>query len=299
MDNSAILLWGSLSSFPKGQSIHAHAHESFFHLFYCVKGTASVRVDSQPSTLSPEDVLLAGMSRSHELLAMQEDVVAGELKFTVDAGELRDRLNALTGVFHTSDRVSRWLRDLFDEIEKGNRGVSAIEQAMLSIILLQMVQDQTPNNSTSTVNAVRSCTAAAIRYIQKNYCRSIRLEDIAADSGYNANYLCTAFKRDTCISVNEYINMLRIHKAADMILYGDLEISQVASICGFQGSSHFSNTFRRHAGLLPTECRQLFFRSIARIQVFPTHPRHEKAIQTPQYIRTCEEIARIDALAKS
>ena len=299
MDFTAILLWGSVSSFPSGQVIHAHSHESFFHLFYSINGHLTVRVDSQVFPLQPNDILLAGMGRQHELQVNEDTAITGELKFTVPAGDWRDRLNAMTGVFTASERAEKWLKDLFEEIDKGIRSSSSIEQAMLNTILLQIITDQTPRDAGSQIGTVRPCIAAAIRFIQENYCRNIRLLDIAADCGFNSNYLCTAFKRDTGLSINEYINMLRIHKAADMILYGDMDISHVASICGFQGPSHFSSTFRRYAGLLPTECRQLFYRSIARLQVFPTHPHHEKAIQTPQYIRICEEIARIDGLAES
>ncbi len=296
MEHSANLLWGSVSRFPQGQFIRPHCHESFFHLFYAMKGSFSMRIDNKEFTLTPGCSVLAGMNQLHEMQTVDEDVVAGELKFSVKPGSLCETLNALSGFLTLSDRAKRRMDDLFEEVCAGAMGDPKIEQVLLYATLLQIARDHTPMEIASPPKLVSACTSAAIGFIRDNFCRNILLEDIAAYSGHNANYICTMFKRETGISTNEYLNILRIHKAADMILYGDREITQIANLCGFQSPSHFSLTFKRYAGLLPTECRQLFYRSVVGIQEFPTHPRHEKAIPTQEYMDICRRITHMDAL---
>lgn len=294
MGYSVNLLWGSVSAFPKGQFIRPHCHESFFHLFYAIEGRITMRFGEADCELLPGAAGLAAMNQTHEMKEITHDAVAGELKFTVAPGPVCDALNQLGGMPVLSARARRRLEDLFDEVSAGAQSNPEIEQALLYATLLQIVNDNSVSEAPAPDNTVSPCTSAAIRFIKENFSRNILLEDIAANTGHNSNYLCTLFKRETGVSTNEYLNILRIHRAADMILFGDREIAQIASLCGFQSPSHFSQTFKRHAGLLPTECRQLFYRAVAGIQEFPTHPHHERTIPTTEFMSMCRVIARMD-----
>ena len=295
MEYSANLLWGSVSAFPKGQFIRAHCHESFFHLFYAMEGRIAMRFGESECELLPGTAGIAAMNQNHEMKEITHDAVAGELKFTVSPGPVCDALNRLGGMVVLSSRARRRLEDLFDEVSAGAQSNPEIEQALLYATLLQILKDNSASEASVADKPVSPCTASAIRFIKENFSRNILLEDIAANTGHNSNYLCTLFKRETGVSTNEYLNILRIHRAADMILFGDREIAQIASLCGFQSPSHFSQTFKRHAGLLPTECRQLFYRAVAGIQEFPTHPHHAHTIPTAEFIAMCRVIARMDA----
>lgn len=299
MKYTANLLWGSVSVFPRGQFIRAHCHESFFHLFYAMKGRLSMRFGEEDCELQPGMAGLAAMNQNHEMREVAQDAVAGELKFSIFPGTLCDALNRCGGALTLSGKASRRLEDLFDEVSAGARSNPEIEQALLYAALLQIAQDNTASETVAPEKPVSACTASAIRFIKDNFCRNILLEDIAANTGHNSNYLCTLFKKETGVSTNEYLNMLRIHKAADMILYGDREIAQIASLCGFQSPSHFSQTFKRHAGLLPTECRQLFYRAVAGIQEFPTHPHHERTIPTSEFMNMRQVIGRMDGFIQT
>lgn len=298
MGYSANLLWGSVSAFPKGQFIRPHCHESFFHLFYAMEGRLAMRFGEEKHELLPGGAGLAAMNQTHEMLEITKDAVAGELKFTVEPGPMCDALNRCGGVLVLSARARRRLEDLFDEVSAGPQSNPEIEQALFYATLLQIVEDNTAQESAGMEKPVSACTAAAIRFIRENFSRNILLEDIAANTGHNSNYLCTLFKKETGVSTNEYLNILRIHRAAGMILYGDREIAQIATLCGFQSPSHFSQTFKRHAGLLPTECRQLFYRAVAGIQDFPTHPHHERTIPTAEFMNMCRVIAKMDGLVQ-
>lgn len=295
MGYSANLLWGSVSAFPKGQFIRPHCHESFFHLFYAIEGRLNMRFGEVDCELLPGSAAIAAMNQNHEMKENKYDAVAGELKFTVTPGPVCDALNQIGGMLVLSSRARRRLEDLFDEVSAGPQSNPEIEQALLYAALLQIVKDNSVSKVSMQDKTVSSCTAAAIRFIKENFNRNILLEEIAANTGHNSNYLCTLFKKETGVSTNEYLNILRIHRAADMILFGDREIAQIANLCGFQSPSHFSQTFKRHAGLLPTECRQLFYRAVAGIQDFPTHPHHEHTIPTAEFMSMCRVIARMDA----
>ena len=50
----------------------------------------------------------------------------------------------------------------------------------------------------------------------------------------------------------------RIRKAAELIVYSDLTLTQVAQMCGYVSTSHFNRVFARCVGLPPGQCRRAF-----------------------------------------
>ncbi len=71
-------------------------------------------------------------------------------------------------------------------------------------------------------------------------------------------YLCTAFKRFTSQTLFEYINMVRIRKSKELLLYNKkIQIKEIAHLVGFQDVSYFCLTFRKLEKMSPTEFRGL------------------------------------------
>lgn len=60
----------------------------------------------------------------------------------------------------------------------------------------------------------------------------------------------------TGMSVNEYINKLRINQALQLLESSDATISEIADKVGFSYQCHFSTAFKQITGMTPTEYRQ-------------------------------------------
>ncbi len=78
------------------------------------------------------------------------------------------------------------------------------------------------------------------------------LDDIADALGCNKSYMCTLFKNDCGITINDYLNSVRIHKAAEYLTYTDKEISYICSLVGFRNVSHFNRTFKQYQSVPPS-----------------------------------------------
>jgi AraC-like DNA-binding protein/ligand-binding sensor protein len=96
----------------------------------------------------------------------------------------------------------------------------------------------------------------AERYIWENYTRKISLKEIACASGLSAPYFSTIFKEEMGENLSNYLNRMRVEKAASMLLTTDMPISGVASACGFEDQSWFSKIFRNNTGLTPGKYRE-------------------------------------------
>jgi len=101
-----------------------------------------------------------------------------------------------------------------------------------------------------------SALRKAERYIWSHYTRKISLKEIAEASGLSAPYFSTVFKEEMGENLSNYLNRLRIEKAAAMLITTDLPISEVAVACGFEDQSWFSKIFKNNTSLTPGKYRE-------------------------------------------
>jgi AraC-like DNA-binding protein/ligand-binding sensor protein len=101
-----------------------------------------------------------------------------------------------------------------------------------------------------------SALRKAERFIWENYTRKISLEEIASASGLSAPYFSTIFKDEMGENLSNYLNRLRVEKAAGLLAETDLPISGIAAACGFEDQSWFSKIFKNHTGLSPGKYRE-------------------------------------------
>ncbi len=93
----------------------------------------------------------------------------------------------------------------------------------------------------------------AKRYIHENYTEKIGIKDICAEIGCSKSTLITTFKDSYGITVNKYINDLRLNDAKKMLLENDKSISEIALASGFADQSYFSKVFSAKYGVPPSE----------------------------------------------
>ena len=51
-----------------------------------------------------------------------------------------------------------------------------------------------------------------------------------------------------------YINLLRCYEAKKLLKTNKFTIKEVSEKCGFFNYSYFAKTFKKHIGVLPSEC---------------------------------------------
>ncbi len=92
-----------------------------------------------------------------------------------------------------------------------------------------------------------------LEWIDEHYTQKISLETLAKNSGLNEKYLCRFFKEYTSYTPIDYINRLRVEKAADEMLTGHNSVTEVAFTNGFNDSAYFAKVFRQVKGISPSE----------------------------------------------
>ena len=97
--------------------------------------------------------------------------------------------------------------------------------------------------------------SAARQYMSVHYAEKLRLEDIAEQVHLTPSYFCMKFHQATGQTCVEYLTALRMERAKDLLQHTALKIYEIAEAVGFSDTRHFSRTFRRCFGVLPTAFR--------------------------------------------
>lgn len=116
-------------------------------------------------------------------------------------------------------------------------------------IVLQEAAFQSGWSKDQLVNQVK-------RYILEHIQETIYISDIAGKVYLNEQYLMRVFKKETGLSILEYITDERLRLARELLVGTDYAIKQVADLVGYANYSYFTKIFKRSTGLTPLSYRQ-------------------------------------------
>lgn len=94
-------------------------------------------------------------------------------------------------------------------------------------------------------------------YVYRHYREKIYLDSIAEALGISSSYLSRLFKKETGISLQEFINDVRVEKAANLLTYSDETLSGIAEYVNFPTQSYFGKIFKQKMNMTPKQYRDL------------------------------------------
>jgi two-component system response regulator YesN len=105
----------------------------------------------------------------------------------------------------------------------------------------------------SKVNS--TAVAKAVDYIKKNYRQEVSLTDVSRVIYLNPQYFSRVFRREMGMTFVDYLTMVRIEKAKELLLGSDLPVSAIAREVGYPDANYFSRIFKKKEHISPTEYR--------------------------------------------
>jgi AraC-like DNA-binding protein/ligand-binding sensor protein len=99
-----------------------------------------------------------------------------------------------------------------------------------------------------------------IDYINQNFTRKLRSEEVARVGGLSTSRCLHLFKEETGVSLSEYIKKLRVDYGKYLLLNTDVNVADCAVEAGFFDQSHFTKTFKQLEKSTPAQFRRKFKR---------------------------------------
>lgn len=98
-------------------------------------------------------------------------------------------------------------------------------------------------------------TQNCMNHIEFYYNTDLSLSQLASQCSVSPSYLSTVFRKETGMTVTDYINKTRIRQALILLNTTTLSIGEIAARCGFGDANYFSRIFRKLQGQSPKSYR--------------------------------------------
>lgn len=93
----------------------------------------------------------------------------------------------------------------------------------------------------------------AKKFIDENYMKDIRLDDVADHVNISSFYFSRIFKKYEGKNYIQYLTKIRMEKAKEMIINNEVSIKEVAMEVGYSDQNYFSKAFKKYTKLSPSE----------------------------------------------
>lgn len=133
--------------------------------------------------------------------------------------------------------------DLFQKHNKQDR------KLLLKIIDLLRTTQATKPDPYPVIERIKT-------YIENHLAEDITIAEIAKEFNASVYYLSHLFKSATGITLTEFRNELRLTMAKQLLIHSDETVGQIASQCGFNNASYFTEIFTRSEQIPPSEFRK-------------------------------------------
>ena len=186
-------------------------------------------------------------------ITLNEDLFASVLQ---DCGIKRVELMALDILEDATLRqmATILLQQKRDCFQAGSLFLDSMATA-LSSYLVSRYSAVLPSKVSLTGGLAPSTLRRCIDFIQANLSRSIRLDDLARESGMSASHLIRSFRQSTGKSPYQYVLELRTKRAKSMMQDERLGLTEIALSSGFANQHHLSRIFRKLVGMTPSRYR--------------------------------------------
>lgn len=101
--------------------------------------------------------------------------------------------------------------------------------------------------------------ARAQQFIEKHFSEKINVSDLAKLGHMSVSNFNRKFKIETGKTPFEYLISVRIERSKVFLKRKNVSVLDVAMMCGFNSSSHFSSCFIKCVGVTPSMYQDMYF----------------------------------------
>ena len=231
-----------------------------YQLLYITKGQGSFASDDTPDRQVGKGhliVLFPGQWHTYK-----PDTATGWNEYYIGfEGTMADQL--VRNSFLTKDNqvldigLNEELAMLFSRaLEVAEEDKTASQQYLAGIVLhmIGLVLSVSRNNVFEKDNVSEKMEQAKI-IMNENLCREIDPEQLAARLNLSYSWFRKAFKDYTGYAPAKYFQELKMRKAKQLLVGSTHSVKEICFMLGYTSTEHFSNLFKKHAGITPLKYR--------------------------------------------
>lgn len=240
----------------------AHSH---YEIFYLLEGKVKYVIEGKKYELTPGDMIFVNIGEIH--------YVEADLKTNYDRVVFRFNKTILPSYFSSSQNLFLPLDETFSKkrhIKKKDIENTAIPSIIKEIIdvfamdkykhpllisesirlLVEINKIFEKQDLSLNENSINKPIQLALNYINENIDNRITLDDISNNVFLNKFYLSKLFKKETGMTINDYVTLKKIFKANELIESG-MDAGVAATNVGYSNYSSFFYNYKKIFGKSP------------------------------------------------
>lgn len=241
--NEPILTYAQRVQHATDARVPMHRHANW-ELVYYLHGRGETEIGGKIYSFTPHSFALIAPGIPHNEHHFSESKI---LCLNFDSGEF-----SFLPVFaeDSNDSILTITRCILSESRTQKTGYREMLTIKLRELFIELSRKQ------NLLPHPRKTLDYAIHYLEENYCRKIRLQDLAAEYGYGYDYFHHRFRTVTGKSPQQYLLHVRLQAAQALLRDTEDSCTEIALQCGFYSSAQFSASFRGAFGYTPTAWRK-------------------------------------------
>ncbi len=152
-------------------------------------------------------------------------------------------------VFKGANAVESPLAELFSKYVRSEAESYICDVLLLETIYIaeRLAKETTPQQQ----------LAVKVRdHVLQNLMKPLTAESLAAEFGYNKDYLGRVFKTEFGRTLKDYINVQKLALAKKLLITSDMPVAAVGQFLGWADLNQFLKYFKYHEGVTPAQYRK-------------------------------------------
>lgn len=249
----------------KGYIFGPHCHQNV-ELCLMLQGRCDIIINGDAVTVHSHEYMILFSNVIHSFHVPDDtDCEFLQLHFSPDVflhlnpkiyGEQRFLYYISTGTQQfLKNRFTEGLRSCAERIEREVNSDKTNHIAIANLYIYEMILLLSREIEQSFAPQMENCHPAvtkAIQYIHEHLGEKLNLDSIARECSLSKRYLMKLFHDSLHVTVNDYINLIRINRAMEELSSGDkCNLTLLADRLGFSSVQYFTTVFKKYAGVTP------------------------------------------------
>ncbi|MNJ35200.1 putative response regulatory protein [compost metagenome] len=192
----------------------------------------------------------------HALPVKMEQAMQEETLLELNGIELKQGVRYILNAFDSIDSMPAEDNTLSVLLESMKSSVNELRYDLLRQQIRTLIE-HVLRHYASDIKAMsgKQLVDGVIQYTLDHY-RTVTLDEISQKFFINKNYFCSLFKKETGDSYLEYLTSVRMEEAKLLLKNSELKAYEIAELVGYSDQRYFSQVFRKHTGMKPTDYRK-------------------------------------------
>lgn len=172
---------------------------------------------------------------NHQAITIDSTVKRIKSLFNIEFPFSLNKFNNEMGTKETFEEVNGLFLNIFEKLE----------------------EEMTVQSQSKSCNKYNKLVEDAKKYIEENFSDiNLSMTSIAENFGNSTVYFGRLFKKYGLLSVQDYVNQIRLNEAKKLLEENEIQVGEVYSRVGFVNKTHFYAFFKKNTGITPGEFRE-------------------------------------------